>query len=125
MKVITAEYAISCQIPFNLNPKLMHHITWCFVAHDEIHLQRMPLRSHQQYHPHRVNQRHLKSHRLLKHVSMRCNTQKHTTPPIKPIASAPPTVTKPAAGVITTRPATAPDAAPNTERFTTYYFFSN
>ena len=32
-----------------------------------------------------------------------------------PIANAPATVTKPAAGVIPTKPATAPDAPPNTE----------
>ena len=32
-----------------------------------------------------------------------------------PIANAPATVTKPAAGVIPTKPATAPDAPPSTE----------
>ena len=31
------------------------------------------------------------------------------------MANAPPTVTKPAAGVITTKPATAPDAPPSTD----------
>src|SRR5205823_3057969 len=39
---------------------------------------------------------------------------KHTTPPIAPIANADIGPTKPLAGVITTRPATAPEMAPNT-----------
>src|SRR4051812_24677708 len=38
---------------------------------------------------------------------------KHTTPAIRPIANAPGMPTLPAAGVIATSPATAPDAAPS------------
>src|SRR5580700_11430658 len=41
--------------------------------------------------------------------------QKHPTPAAMPITSDPPGKTKPEAGVIATRPATAPDAAPSTE----------
>ncbi len=39
--------------------------------------------------------------------------QRHTTPASSPMISAPLTPTKPHAGVIATRPATAPDAAPS------------
>ena len=39
---------------------------------------------------------------------------KHRPPATRPMISAPPTVTKPDAGVIATRPATAPQAAPTT-----------
>src|SRR5688572_20672449 len=38
--------------------------------------------------------------------------KKQTAPPIRPMSSAEGTVTKPAAGVTTTRPATRPDTAP-------------
>ncbi len=41
--------------------------------------------------------------------------QKQITPAATPITSAPPTPTKPEAGVIATRPATAPDAIPSTD----------
>src|SRR5277367_821519 len=41
--------------------------------------------------------------------------QKQMTPAAMPITSAPPGRTKPDAGVIATRPATAPDAAPSTD----------
>src|SRR5580693_10252011 len=41
--------------------------------------------------------------------------QKQPTPAAMPITSAPPGSTKPEAGVMATRPATAPDAAPSTE----------
>src|SRR5258708_2733123 len=41
--------------------------------------------------------------------------QKQPTPAATPITSAPPGSTKPEAGVMATRPATAPDAAPSTE----------
>src|ERR1700729_3985676 len=41
--------------------------------------------------------------------------QKQMTPAAMPMASAPSGSTKPDAGVIATRPATAPDAAPSTE----------
>ena len=39
---------------------------------------------------------------------------KHRPPATRPMMSAPPTVTKPEAGVIATSPATAPQAAPTT-----------
>src|SRR5579875_1815117 len=41
--------------------------------------------------------------------------QKHTMPAAMPISSAGPGSTKPDAGVIATRPATAPEAAPSTD----------
>src|ERR1700722_19227971 len=41
--------------------------------------------------------------------------QKQPTPAATPMTIAPPGNTKPEAGVIATRPATAPDAAPSTE----------
>src|SRR6202451_952685 len=41
--------------------------------------------------------------------------QKQPTPAAMPITSAPPGSTKPDAGVIATRPATAPEAAPSTD----------
>src|SRR3954447_20104189 len=40
--------------------------------------------------------------------------QKQTATPTRPITSAPPGATKPEAGVIATRPATAPDTMPST-----------
>src|SRR5215831_7174327 len=43
--------------------------------------------------------------------------QKQTTPTPKPITNAPGMPTLPAAGVIATRPATAPDAAPSIDGF--------
>src|SRR4051812_15418020 len=50
---------------------------------------------------------------------MRClstvEDQKHTAPATRPIASAGPGSTKPAAGVIATSPATAPEIAPSTD----------
>src|ERR1700747_1433154 len=41
--------------------------------------------------------------------------QKQPTPAATPMTSAPPGNTKPEAGVMATRPATAPDAAPSTD----------
>src|SRR5271165_6925777 len=41
--------------------------------------------------------------------------QKQTTPATRPMINPPPGSTKPEAGVIATRPATAPEAAPSTE----------
>src|SRR5580704_4723847 len=41
--------------------------------------------------------------------------QKQPTPAATPMTTDPPGSTKPDAGVMATRPATAPDAAPNTE----------
>src|ERR1700737_4858590 len=41
--------------------------------------------------------------------------QKQITPATTPITTAPPGSTKPDAGVMATRPATAPDTAPSTE----------
>ena len=46
--------------------------------------------------------------------SRRSVALKHRPPATRPMMSAPPTVTKPEAGVIATRPATAPQAAPTT-----------
>src|SRR5580704_4804350 len=43
--------------------------------------------------------------------------QKQPTPAATPMTMDPPGSTKPDAGVIATRPATAPDAAPSTEGF--------
>src|SRR5690242_5532084 len=42
------------------------------------------------------------------------HAQKQTAPPTRPITSAPPGATKPEAGVIATRPATAPETMPST-----------